>query len=271
MNHIDPICPFDSSQYTGIPDTSHCENSLNIPLIIKELDGLFNRGLEKEAGEFLEKKREEAEAISDWRGELSLLSELMGYHRRSMNKEMGLFAVNKGLELIKEHHMGRTVSGATIILNAATTLKCFGEAESSIPLFIHVSRVFSDNLSPEDYRFAGLYNNLALSYADTGEYEKAENYYKLAMDVLYKIGGNQNELADTLCNLAELYNRVNIEDERISECMEKAWEYLNDPELEFDGYHAFTLTKCIPTFDYFGYFLWVKEMRERVDKIYDRT
>ncbi len=271
MNHIDPICPFDSSQYTGVPDTSHSEKSLNIPEIIKELDGLFNKGLETQAGEFLEEKRTEAESLGDWRGELSLLSELMGFHRRDMNKEKGLWAVNKGLEIIKQHNMGRTVSGATIILNAATTLKCFGEAESSIPLFIHVSRVFSDNLTPDDYRFAGLYNNMALSYADIGRYSEAERYYKMAMAVLRRLGGNQNELADTLCNMAELYNRMDIEDERINQCLELAWEYLNSPELKFDGYHAFTLTKCIPTFDYFGYFLWVKELRERVNKIYERT
>ena len=268
MNHIDPICPFDSSQYTGIPDSSVCENSLNIPEIIKELDGLLNKGLEKEAGKFLEEKRAQAEKLSDWRGELSLLSELMGYHRRSLNKERGIFAVKKGMELIKEHNLGRTVSGATIILNAATSLKCFGEAESSIPLFIHVSRVFSENLSPEDYRFAGLYNNMALSYEDIHDYEKAEEYFKMALSVLIKIGGNENELADTCCSLAELYDKQDPEDERIEKCMEKAWEYLNSPELEFNGYHAFSLTKCIPAFDYFGYFLWAGELRERVEKIY---
>ena len=73
----------------------------------------------------------------------------------------------------------------------------------------------------------------------------------------------------TLCNLAELYDRQDAEDPRIPQCMEQAWEYLNSPTLPRDGYHAFTVSKCLPTFDYFGYFLYTQELRERVREIYE--
>lgn len=269
MDHIEPSCCFDTRQYTGIPDSSPTDKRLDVPQIIKELDGLFNKGLEKQGGEFLEKNCAEAEAIGDWRAELSLLSELMGYYRRSAEKEKALNVIDKGLKLIDEHSMGRTVSAATVILNAATTLKCFGQAEKSIALFRHVSRVFSENLAPTDYRFAGLYNNMALSYTDMGRFDEAEKYYLAAMSIIEKSGSNDNEMAVSLCNLAEMYDKINPEDKRIAQCMEKAWDCLNSPSLPHDGYHAFNISKCIPSFDYFGYFLYVKVLRERMNKIYE--
>ena len=92
-----------------------------MPKLIAQLDALYNAGREDEAGEFLQRWRGEAKRLGDWRGELSMLSELMGHTRRSQDRELGLEAVNAGLDIIREHRMGGTVSGATVLLNAATT------------------------------------------------------------------------------------------------------------------------------------------------------
>ena len=265
------VCCFDAREYTGVPDSRPCPAVLDVPAVIKELDALYERGLESEAAGFLEARREKAAQGGDWRGELSMLSELMGQYRRSKNREKGLQSVEDGLRLIREHNMGQTLSGATVMLNAATTMKCFGEAEASIPVFSHVCRVYAQNLDPMDYRFAGLYNNMALSCADAGRYEEAERYFKLAMEIMGRLPAGENEIAVTLCNLAELYDRQDHEDARIGQCMEQAWEYLNTPGLPRDGYHAFTISKCAPSFDYFGFFLWSKELKERAEKIYAGT
>ena len=154
------------------------------------------------------------------------------------------------------------------MLNAATTLKCFGRAAESVPVFEHVCRVYAAKLSPEDYRFGGLYNNMALSYADMGDYDKAERHFKLAMSVIKRCENPDNELAVTLCNMAEMYYKIDHEDAHIEQCMEAAWEHLNAPDLPRDGYHAFTISKCAPSFDYFGYFLYAKQLKERAAKIY---
>ena len=265
---MEPVCCFDAREYTGVPDTRPCPRALDVPEVIKELDALYENGRESEAERFLEEKREKAALAGDWRGELSMLSELMGQYRRSKNEEKGLMAVEDGLRLIREHNMGQTLSGATVMLNAATTMKCFGQTEASIPVFSHVCRVYAQNLDPMDYRFAGLYNNMALSCADAGRYEEAERYYQLAMKIMSKLPAGENEIAVTLCNLAELYDRQDHEDMRIGQCMERAWEVLNTPGLPRDGYHAFNIAKCAPSFDYFGYFLWAKELKERAEKIY---
>jgi tetratricopeptide (TPR) repeat protein len=157
------------------------------------------------------------------------------------------------------------------MLNAATTMKCFGRAKESIPLFSHVSRVYSNSLAPADYRFPGLYNNMALSYADVGDIPAAERYFKLALKLIAALPKAHNDMAVTYCNMAEMYAKADLEDERIYDCMEKAWDCLNDSALPRDGYHAFTISKCAPSFDYFGYFLYAKELKERAESIYAGT
>lgn len=268
MDHIENCCIFDSSQYTGSPDSAPCEKSIDVPGIIRALDELYARGREDEAQCFLEEKLSEARSTGDWRGELSMLSELLGQYRRSMNEGKALQSINDALALIRAHHMGETISGATVMLNAATTLKCFGHAQQSIPIFCHVSRVYSNSLDPSDYRFPGLYNNMALSYADTGDIAAAERFFKLALKLIAPIPNSGNDMAVTYCNMAEMYAKLDLEDEKIYQCMEKAWDCLNMPQLPRDGYHAFTISKCAPSFDYFGYFLYAKELKERAEMIY---
>lgn len=271
MDYQEPACCFDSSLYRGIPDAEPCRDPIDVPAVIARLDELYNSGREKEACAFLERWRDEARARADWRGELSILSELLGYHRRDGDADKAMEAVNAALDLIRIHRMGSTVSGATVLLNAATTLKAFGRARESLPIFEHAARVYRANLDPADYRFGGLYNNMALSYQDLGMFRQAEQSFRLALDVIARCKDPDNELAVTWCNLAELYDRQDPEDPRIGECMEKAWEHLNAPELPRNGYHAFTISKCAPCFDYFGYFLYAKELKERAEAIYART
>ena len=271
MDYLEPCCCFDSRLYTGLPDAEPCAEGIDVPAAIAELDALYDAGREREAGAYLERRRDEARAVGDWRGELSMISELLGYHRRDGDREKALAAVNEALDLIRIHRLGSTVSGATVLLNAATPLKAFGMAKASVPLFEHVSRVYGSSLDPGDYRFGGLFNNMALSYADVGDYSRAEQHFQLALRSIARCRDPENELAVTWCNLAELYDRQDPEDPRIGQCMERAWELLNAPSLPRDGYHAFTISKCAPCFDYFGYFLYSKELRERAERIYAGT
>lgn len=248
----EPCCCFDASMYTGTPDSAPCSVNLDIKNIIAELDKLLYSGDEASAGEFLDRWCAKAAEVGDWRSELTLQSELMGYHRRTNDKDSALNAVNRGLEIIREHRLGSTVSGATIILNAATTLKAYGMADRSIPMFIQVCRVYSQKLDPADYRFGGLFNNMALSYADTGEYDTAEAYFKKALAIIEHCDNPENELAVTYCNLAELYERMGRNDD-IKPVLDMAAQKLRSPTLPHDGYYDFTVSKCLPTFEHFGY------------------
>ncbi len=271
MDHNEFCCIFDTAQYTGTPDAGTCPSVVQVPQVIREADRLRSAGREKDARDLLEREQAGARAAGDWRSELSVTSELLGQYRRTGEAGKGLAAVNRALDIIRDHRMGRPVSGATVLLNAATTLKAFGRAAESIPIFTHVARVYADHLDPSDYRIAALYNNMALSYDDMCDTDSAERFFRLALKVIEKTEHPENDSAVTWCNLAEMYGRRDPEDERIGDCLEKAWECLNAPGLKRDGYHAFTISKCAPTFDYYGFFLYASELRRRSEEIHAGT
>ena len=112
---------------------------------------------------------------------------------------------------------------------------------------------------------------MALSYDDIDDVESAERFFMLALKTIEQTVHPENDSAVTWCNLAEMYGKRDLEDERIGDCLEMAWDCLSAPDLPRDGYHAFTISKCAPTFDYYGYFLYAKELRERAEKIYAGT
>ncbi len=74
-------------------------------------------------------------------------------------------------------------------------------------------------------------------------------------------------MAVTWCSLAELYDRQDPLDERVGDCVERAWAALNTPDLPRDGYHTISIEKCLPCFDRFGFFIYARELRERVASI----
>ena len=184
MDIIEPNCPFDITAHTGVPDAGKTSCAVDIPELIKKLDALYAENDLPVAENLIDGAMERALAAGDWRSRLSLVSELLGLYRKTMDRGKALSAIREARELIEEHGMGRTVSGATVLLNAATTMKCFGDAAGSLPLFEHVLTVYSENLDPQDYRFAGLYNNMALSYDETGDVPNAERCFKLALAIL---------------------------------------------------------------------------------------
>ena len=198
---------------------------------------------------------------------------MMGFYRSVGESEPGLASVYEGFRLIGEHEMQETVTAGTTWVNGATTLKAFGKAREALPYYESAFRVYGQLLDPSDYRFAGLLNNMALTYVDLGEFDKAEAYYEKAMQIIGGLPDGGMEMAVTYVNLACLWDERGKAagrpfDEKIDECLDKAWEYLDDPRAKRDSYYAFTCRKCAGTFGYFGRFRIKKELEERADRIY---
>lgn len=264
-DYIEPACPLGKPA----PD-AHGGGGLDVPAIIAELDALLESGREERAAGLLEENLAAARKISDWQSEISILSEQTGLLRRTKDKR-ALTAANAALGLLYAHHMETSVSGATVMLNAATTLSAFGQSEKALPIFKAVMRAYGESLDPADYRFAGLYNNMALTLSALGDYGAAESFFARAASILKICPSPENELAVTECNLARLYYAQNPEDPRCDACMERAWDYLNSESLPRDGYYAFTASKCAPDFDFFGFFLYSAQLKKRVGEIYERS
>ncbi len=264
-DYLEPACPL---RRPGTPGNIK-KNSGKIPVkdVIAECDRLFNSEDLPAAGEHLRKWLDKAAELGDSEAELTILSELMGHYRMSNDPARGLEAVKRGYLLIAKLGIEGTVSAGTILINGATALQAFGFPEESLKSYIEACRCYSENLDPSDNRFAGLYNNMASAYADTGAADKAEKYYLMALDIL-QANLNWMDLAVTYVNLAQLYHRNGPDDDSIAVCLDCAMECFDSPEAVRDGYYAHTCRKCASAFTVLGRPEAAGELNFRADQFY---
>ena len=213
----------------------------------------------------------EARACGDRRGLLSVLDEELGLYRRTADEQAALSAVSDAFALVEELNAQNTLSGATVYLNGATTLKAFGRAEQAMTYYRHAQKIYEDTLPPDDFHVAALYNNMASACADLDRFEEAEGYYCSAIEILSDKQDNNGEIAVSMVNLAHLYHDRNPLDERVELMLDKAWEFLSPEKNTPNGNYAFVCSKCAPSFGYFGHFVRERELTARAEALYAGT
>ena len=249
------------------------EKTDRIPIrrVVEKIDEAFSRNDLAEAGRLLSFWEGEARALADIHGLLEILSEEIGYFRRTEERTRGLAAVTEAFAIMEEHGLSNSVSGGTIYVNGATTMKAFGKAAEAMPYYRRAKKIFEEKLPPDSYLLAALFNNMASAYAELGEWEKADENYRAAIRILAKSGDNDGEIAVSYVNLAHLYYDRDEKDTRIASLLETAWSYLMSERLLHDGNYAFICSKCAPSFGFFGYFAREEELRRAAESIYERT
>ena len=269
FDYKEPSCATCGGREFYDPDPEEPEGHIPVDRIIRKLDGLFDKNDMDEAGRLLEHWQKEAVALRDRRGELAITSELIGYFRKTGAREKALACVERGVELVDALGLSESVSGATILLNAATTLKAFDLAKDALPLYDRAEAVYEKALAPDDARRGGFLNNKALALSDLGQFEQAESCFLRAVEIMRKVKNGEPDLAVTYVNLAHLYEDwLEEPEQKIRACLDRALELLDRPEVPRNGYYAFVCNKCAPSFGYFGYFLADKDLKQRAESIY---
>ena len=216
-----------------------------------------------------------SEALNEQNASAEMLvrNELMGLYRKLGRKAEALENADTALKRIDTLGIGHQVGAATTYLNSATVYKAFGMAEKGMPLFEKARDIYEKELDGNDSRLGGLYNNMALSLVDMGRYEEANRLYRKAVLVMERLENGSLEVAITYLNMASAleaeYGLTDAE-ERIQEYVEKAQGLLEECEQR-DGYYAFVCEKCASVFDYYGYFLYAAELKERARRIYENA
>ena len=246
------------------------KDKINLARFFAKLDEIFSRGDLAAAGRLIEYWERDARSIGDENGLLYVLNEETGYFRRTGEKEKGLAAVEEALALAEKLGICETVSGATVIINCATTMKAFGEAEKALPLYEKARAVYESSLDGSDFLLAAFYNNFALALADVGRGKEAEEMFFLAIGTLKKCGGHEGEIAVSYVNLAQLYYSIG-ESEKVDAVLEKGWENLMSPALPHDGNYAFICSKCAPAYRDFGQNKRAETLFARSKEIYERN
>lgn len=243
---------------------------LDINRIMSKLDDYFSRNDYKGAENHLKYWYDEAYAFKDNQALFFLTNELIGFYRKQGNKEKAMFFCDKALELIEYMNIENTVSAGTSYINIATAHKAFDEPNTALPFFEKAKMIYEKNLSSDDIRLAGLYNNMGLAFFSLKHYEKSRELYNMAVN-LVKATSDRLDSAITYLNIADSYEMefgMPEATDRVDFYLDKAKEILEEYKSSTDGYYAFVCDKCASTFGYYGYFLYENQLKERANKIY---
>lgn len=247
---------------------------VDISRILEKLDGYLCKDDYSAAENHLLYWLSEAETSKDFRGMLLIRNELMGLYRKLSREEDAIDCANAALSIIDTLNLSDNIGAATTYLNTATVYKAFGMAEKALPLFEKAKIIYESNLSENDARLGGLYNNMALALVDLKKFSRANGLYEKALDVMKNVDGGEPETAVTYLNMAtaaEAEHGLENAESIIAELLEKAMVLLDSSISETDGNYAFVCQKCASVFGYYGYFFYQKELERRSKKIYERS
>ncbi|MBQ9355299.1 MAG: tetratricopeptide repeat protein [Clostridia bacterium] len=270
FDYKEPSCALCGGKEFYNPELASAKGRIPVKRVIEKADEYYNKNDLAGAKRHLEYWEKEAVALNDESGELSVINELLGLYRKNGDNDNAICVIERALFLTEKLEIPETVSAATVYLNAATTYKAVGKADKALPLYERTLKIYTENLDDSDERFGGFYNNYALALTDAGEFTKAEECYFNAIKVMEKAENGKPDLAITYVNLAHLYEQAG-KTEKITDCLFKAYDLLNDESNIKNGYYAYVLDKCAPSFKYFGYDKIANDMKKESTEIYERS
>ena len=178
---------------------------MNMDAFFEELDSYFEKNQVEKIDGFLTASLEQAKEEEDYAAYISICNEMIGFYRSVSAFQKAYVAAEDVLLLMEELQMENTEHFATTLLNAATAYRAAGDYATALRYYRQALQIYSGVLPPEDYRYAGLYNNMSILLEKTEENEEAIACARKALAIIEKLEGGEMETATTLTNLALLY------------------------------------------------------------------
>jgi len=240
--------------------------------VLEKLDSQLRHNDYVGAKRLLEYWLSEAECTGDASGKLLMQNELMGLSRKLGEREQALKFARDALGQVEKMGIENNVGAATTYLNSATVFKAFGKPEEAVPLYERARTIYERELSPNDERLGGLYNNMGLALVDVRRFREAEELYEKAISVMKMNPEKEPEQAITYLNMAtaaEMEFGLDKAADRIAELAQKAMACMDVGKDRTDGNYAFVCEKCASVFGYYGYEDYAHELKERCRRIYE--
>lgn len=271
-DYEEPRCLLSLGKQTHDDDTPI--QMIPVSRIIDKLDHLLDQNNYHEAERLLLYWEQEAKALKDQKGQLTITNELVGLYRKLGNKDKVLIYTNICLELLTSLDLGVTFSVATTYLNIGTAYKFLNENEKALTYYRLVENMYTKTLPSNDYNWAGLYNNMGIAMMSLKHYDEALRVFNQALAILDDKPHHKIDQAITYLNIADLYElKLGLIDgsNLIDKAINEALKILNDQNITRDGYYAFVCEKCETVLRYYGYFSDASEIKERAQNIYERN
>ena len=253
---------------TGMPAGGE---SINMQRVVEKLDEHMSTKDFAGAERHLKYWLAEAQSLRDLKGEFAVRNEMMGFYRKIGKKEEAFESMNEAIKLIDRIGYAGSNSSGTCYVNCGTVCENFGQFEDALVYFGKAREVYEKNLTEDDQRLAGLYNNMAQVYVNMDNFHEADELFRKALKILKLNQGTQLEQAITYLNMADAIaiERGIIEAENdIRELLYEAARMFNDPDVKHDGYYAFVCESCASAYSCYGMFDYSEELQKRADEIY---
>lgn len=269
-DYVEPNCVLCEKPYGLFEDIKPIPQKRIIEKMDMYMSSLDYNGAERHLKYWLE----EAKLGNDKKGELMIYNELIGHYRKVQNKDAFLDCKTKALELIEVLDYSNSISAGTTYVNIATAHSSFSEHDDALFYFEKAKKIYESANSVQAQELAGLYNNMGISYTALKLFDNAFESYNKAIEILEKANIGELEIAMTYLNIANLYEaKYGLEncENKIFDCCDKAYEYFDKDDIPRDGYYAYVCKNSYPTFEYYGFFLYASELKDRMEKIYARS
>ena len=194
---------------------------MNIDKFYETLDSYFANQTPDQVESFLTSSLAQAKEEEDYAAYIGICNEMIGFYRSVSAFEKAYVAAEDVLLLMEELNLENTLHFATTLLNAATAYRAAGDYATAIRYYRQALQIYDGTLPPEDYRYAGLYNNMSILLEKMDENAEAISCAKKALSIIEKLEGGEMETATTLTNLALLYFKTEQPD-HARELLERA-------------------------------------------------
>lgn len=210
---------------------------MNVEKFYETLDSYFEERQIDKVEPFLNSSLEQAKSEEDYGAYISICNEMIGFYRSISAFEKAYIAAEDVLLLMEELNMENTEHFATTLLNAATAYRAAGDYATALRYYKQTIQIYDGILQPQDYRYAGLYNNMSILFEKMKENDEAINYAAKALSIIETIPDSESETATTLTNLALLYFKAE-QAEKAKELLERALSLFEQSGENTDAHYS---------------------------------
>jgi tetratricopeptide (TPR) repeat protein len=175
---------------------------MDVDVFFQGYDSVFASGDQERIGDYLRRSLAEADKEGDRHAAVTVLNETAGYFRSTGKYAESLKAADRAVADMRDLGYEDTVPYGTTLLNAATAYRAYGDNTKALELFMEALAVLGARLPEDDYRLAGLFNNISSIYEKNGQYEQALEMLEKAAAIMEKQTGMESDAAVVLTNLA---------------------------------------------------------------------
>lgn len=194
---------------------------MDIDRFFAELDSYFDQNDTAGVDAYLTASLQTAKEEEDYAAYISICNEMIGFYRSVSAFEKAYAAAEDVLLLMEELKLEDSEHFATTLLNAATAYSAGGDLAQALRLYRQAVQIYGRILPADDYRWAGLYNNMSIMLEKAGEDREAAETAKKALAIIEKQEGSEAQTATTLTNLALVYFKLS-ENEEAKRCLARA-------------------------------------------------